>query len=171
MILLDMDGVIVDLVSGIKEIFGEPNYENTWNIHEWYNMDNDTFWSKTENEEFWANLKGFDGWNNFLNGLMLIDDVVLCSSPRSCPYSFSGKFKWIQKNLGKDFKDYIFIEQKHLLATIPNIILIDDYDGNVDSFRNNGGKAILIPRAYNENRLITNPYKYVIRELIKEKTK
>lgn len=169
MILLDMDGVIVDLVGGFKEIFGEPEREDTWDVHGWWNIGHDTFWRKTENERFWSNLKGYDGWHNFLNGLMMIDDVILCSSPRDCPYSFSGKFKWIQKNLGEDFKDYIFTPQKQIFASIPNIILIDDYDENVDKFRESGGRAILVPRPYNKNRLITNSYRYVLKELIKGK--
>lgn len=34
-------------------------------------------------------------------------------------------------------------------------ILIDDYDVNVSKFIQNGGRAILFPQPWNENRAIT----------------
>jgi len=164
MILLDMDGVIVDIISGCKEIFGEPEREDTWNIHEWWGLDNDTFWKETENEEFWSNLNGFDRWASFYNQLISMDKVILCTTPRLCPHSFSGKFKWIEKHFGRGFEDFIFTTQKHLLAR-PGVILIDDFDGNIDNFRLCGGEGILVPRSYNKNRQIINSYEFVLNEL------
>ena len=161
MILLDMDGVITDLVGRVKERLGEPPYENTWNIHEWYDMEFNDFWDAVADDDFWNNLKGFEGWRDFYNELCRRDTVILCSTPSPSPYSASGKLKWIYDNLGKDFKNYVLTPQKHLLDGL----LIDDYDGNVEQFRKWGGKAILVPRPYNKNRDINNSYKYVLDEL------
>ncbi len=161
-----MDGVIVDLVGEFESIYGKPPRNDTWDMHNWWGIDYDTFWDHTKSEKFWVRLSGFNNWKHFYKTLQKYDKVVLCSSPISgFPRCLSGKQRWLHSRLGKDFEDYIFMQNKEELATIPGIVLVDDYDRNVEKFKKHGGRAILVPRSYNKNRNIEDSYLYVLNKL------
>jgi hypothetical protein len=61
--------------------------------------------------------------------------------------------KWLQERFGQDFKNYILIPHKHVLAR-KGVVLIDDTPKKVTEFRaagRNGDvpKAIIFPRKWN----------------------
>lgn len=169
MIFLDMDGVIADLIGGIKGVYGEPDRENDWNISDWYGIPEFNFWKGLDNVEFWANLEPFEHWWDFYKKLQQFGKVIICTTPSAtAPSSATGKWLWMIERFGSDFRDFILMKDKYKLAKIPDAVLIDDYDRNVEDFRKNGGKAILVPRSYNKNRNVKeHPYTYVIKEMCK----
>ena len=126
MILLDMDGVIVDFVAGLEAIYGKAPRNDTWEMHEWWEMEHDDFWHVMEHEEFWTGLKGYNNWMAFYKELKRYKEVVFCTSPSTYPASASGKVKWLHMYLGDRFENYIITKDKTKLATITDAILIDD---------------------------------------------
>ena len=170
MLYLDMDGVIVDLVQSVKNHYGLPHHEDTWEIHSWYGMKEEGFWEAFENHDWWANLPAFNGWKEFYDELIrLSGQVMILSKPSTNPQSLSGKVAWLQKHFGGDtFKNFVFTKHKHLLARSWSDILIDDSDANIDEFRLAGGTGIVCPRSYNTMKGFKNhSFTYVINELCK----
>ncbi|MCF8260345.1 MAG: hypothetical protein K9J12_06195 [Melioribacteraceae bacterium] len=150
-VFLDMDGVSVDFVGGVKNLLGEPGKTlDDWGIEEAYGFNEDGFWEKVDTFEFWSTLEPYPGFDDFYKNLNeIVSNVVYCSKPSRHPISASGKLEWMQIRYGKRFRDYILTPQKHYLAK-PNTILIDDKDKNVEDFVNAGGKGIVIPQTWNK---------------------
>jgi len=81
--------------------------------------------------------------------------LIFISSPNFDPYCLSGKLSWLQRRFGKQFGNYAFVRQKHLLAN-QNAILVDDSKVHVDEFIKAGGKAVLFPMPWNKSHVATN---------------
>lgn len=165
-ILLDLDGVIVDFIGGVKKRLGQPFREDSWEIENWYNMSSTEFWSNFQDHEFWANLDPFPEMQSILN-LIGDKEFYLCTTPTLSPYCLSGKLEWIQKYFGKDFRKYYFTCNKELLGW-SDILLIDDSDSNIKKFDEIGGQTILYPRSYNANRYIKNSFDFLCLEMEKK---
>lgn len=158
MIYLDMDGVIADWDRSAEELLGQP-IDSVSKSQLWKRIDAEGF-------KFWADLKPFPYAEKFVNELRRIDEVVICSSPSLDVKSVSGKLRWLQKFFGsRNFRNYVFTPQKHLLGKDGNI-LIDDREKHVEGFNQNGGFGILFPRPYNRNKKYADdPVNYVIDQL------
>jgi 5'(3')-deoxyribonucleotidase len=108
--------------------------------------------------EFWRNLEQYP-WADDLVSLVEravgLENMAFCTSPAHQVGCMEGKIGWC--------KEYypsapVIITRsvprqsapKHFLAH-PDVVLIDDYDKNVDTFREHGGKAILFPMPWNSN--------------------
>lgn len=154
-ILLDLDGVLVDFVEGVCRLFGQ---DVAALLARWPAGDCYSFWHLLDgnltSRDVWAeiNRAGDDFWN----GLQLYphasallahcerhaDAVYFCSAgnPR--------RITWLERWLGKRVTNYFFCHDKHLLAA-PGRLLIDDHDETVEKFRAAGGDAILYPQLWN----------------------
>jgi len=78
-----------------------------------------------------------------------VENIFIATSPTKDPDCLAGKLEWIQTYLpGYLHRQYLITPRKWLCAD-RKTLLIDDSDDNVKSFREHGGKAILVPRPWN----------------------
>jgi len=78
------------------------------------------------------------------------ENVCIATSPTRCPESLAGKLEWIHQHFPDWMhRQYAITPCKHLLAR-PDSLLIDDYDENTRRFEAHGGRAILVPRPWND---------------------
>jgi 5'(3')-deoxyribonucleotidase len=158
-ILLDLDGVLVDFTGGINKVLGEPKTPiDHWNCWDCYGVSEHEFWRACDSRAFWANLDWTPDGAEILRILETrFDEIYLATTPSSSPESPAGKMDWIKRNLAKKYhRNYVMGPHKELMAG-PDRILIDDSDTNCTKFKRAGGNAFLYPRLWNENRWIDNP--------------
>jgi len=155
-ILLDMDGVVVNFSDSALEAMGRPDVVVTqWNFNEHLGMTISDFWQELErrtDESWWASLPKFP-WSDELIGLVKSTaPFTFATSPTRDPRSHSGKVAWIQREFGRQFRDYVMTGKKELMAK-EGVVLIDDNDKNCEKFRAAGGHAICFPALYNKNSM------------------
>ncbi len=163
-ILFDMDGVLADFVGGALRVHGKYIHPGEVGYNFWTQVGFDgdagakAFWALLANPGFWANLDPLpDGMELFerVRGLVSKDRIGLLSSG-FCPGSPDGKAEWVRKHLPGFERRLYTGADKHLLAA-PHIILIEDYEANVEAWQAAGGKAVLVPRSWNRRRGETLP--------------
>jgi hypothetical protein len=89
------------------------------------------------------------------------DNVFITTSPIDDPYCDLGKKEWIRRNCPSWLYGQTFIgSHKYCLADRYSL-LIDDNEDNANMFRENGGRAILMPRPWNLNRDVPLSTKYL----------
>jgi 5'(3')-deoxyribonucleotidase len=159
-ILLDMDGVMVDFVGAAIKVcgFSVEDCFRDWPPGEYdvikaLHVEKKDFWEKIESkgEELWANLSSYPWARSLYDGCSKLGNVFFLTKPTIDPKSASGKVIWMQKFLGGQFeaRKYLMGPSKHLCGK-PGNILIDDYEYNIDTFREAGGQAILFPQHWNK---------------------
>jgi hypothetical protein len=166
-ILLDLDGVIVDFITGAFEAHGITNVKQEdivhWDLEALIGIETGDFWAKFD-EDFWAGLKMYD-WVEELLYLLEKWDVCLLTSPGWT--GAGGKQRWIRENLPWFFKNnrYLIGPGKEFCAS-KDTVLIDDYDANCKKFRNAGGHSIVFPQPWNTAaNLIYQRLEYVTEKL------
>jgi 5'(3')-deoxyribonucleotidase len=113
-------------------------------------------------ETFWIKIEPFPWFENLYEDLTRRGHVVFCTSATLAPASVAGKLRWLQNRFGTRFKDYVFTTRKERLAHSA-AYLIDDFDSNVDRFRDRGGNGILFPQVWNSNHMVEiDPLEYVL---------
>jgi 5'(3')-deoxyribonucleotidase len=162
-ILLDMDGVLSDFLSGaIKVLNKKFNKTITleqyvkefgcWETYDYFGITPKEFWDAIgEEEHFWLNLKPIPWAKDLYKALDQIGEVTIVTSPSLDPQCIVEKYQWLSKYLGVGTDKVFMGTRKYLLAG--NGILIDDYFKNVESFKEAGGKAILVPSVWNTSNL------------------
>jgi len=173
-ILLDMDGVLTNFLQGAINVLNKKLDKTiteeqfvtefgSWGINEYYGVSLDDFWTAIQGEEdFWLNLKPLPWAKELYEWLSSEYEVTIVTSPSLDPECASQKLQWLKKHLGIT-SDKVFIgSRKHLMAG--NGILIDDWSGNVERFRENGGVAILVPSNWNALDLTFEKIKWVVKE-------
>ena len=180
-ILLDMDGVLCDFVKSACVAFNfDPDdvYRNwkpgVYDVAEVFGINNAGGWDGQEKlwatidargEYFWATLPEYRWSRELYDECSKFDDIYFLTSPTRNPSCASGKLKWIQAFMGnKAASNFLIGPAKHLCARQDNV-LIDDYEYNVDKFRDAGGKAILFPQPWNRLGRIEYPVVTVMKEL------
>lgn len=158
-VLIDLDGVLADFVGGALAVHNKPELAESWPRGVWdiaklIGVSTSELWSKIDETEaktgFWSELDPYP-WLEELLGIVTQGGSVpftIATSPSSDPACAASKVRWMRKHLGSQFKDYLIGSAKHLMAR-PGTILLDDYDRNVDAFRQAGGQAILFPQPWN----------------------
>lgn len=173
-VFLDMDGVLVDFARPAFKLHG-VEYANYpvgfgWDIIGAINfisprpISESEFWGKMD-EYFWATLPKTSLCDKLVTaaiGYFGVENVAILTSGGS-PEAACGKLRWIKHNLPIGM-DVLIGASKHLLAG-PSTLLIDDCDAQVDKFRESGGEAILVPRAWNSSRATESTDKYVLKVL------
>lgn len=113
------------------------------------------FWKTNSNHEFWANFPVSPEADFIISKSVELvgeENVFLLSSPTLSPESLSGKLSWIHRYMPRFLhRQFLIGPHKHVCAQ-PGVLLIDDYDENVDKFIDNHGDAILVPRPWNSYR-------------------
>ena len=155
MVFLDLDGVIRDWDGGVFKLYN-IDYQETFSypeirdmiIHQ-KNISNDDFWNN-QGELFWLGLKMYS-WAPEILKMLPFNNTYILTSPTLNNAGWSQE--WIKINMPKfgHNKQYLIGPAKHCCAN-PNTLLIDDYEINVDKFRERGGNAILFPQSWNRRR-------------------
>jgi 5'(3')-deoxyribonucleotidase len=158
-ILLDMDGVLADFLSGAIEALNRDfNRSITidqyarefgrWETYDYYGITIKEFWESIhKTPDFWYNLSPLPWCGQMYSVLQELGEVTIVTSPSEDPDCSAQKQRWLNRHLSVK-PDAVFIgSRKHLMAG--NGILIDDYYKNVGLFQLAGGKAILIPSNWN----------------------
>lgn len=154
----DLDGCLAQFAAGSLAVHGlQLSAQDTkWDFMTQLGFSggmDPRFWAPLENEKFWAELPvHHDGMKLFrlVEALVGPERVGILSSGL-CPKSPEGKRLWLEKHIPGYEKRTIFGTSKGMIAG-PGKVLLDDYDGNIDSFVANGGQAITIPRPWNRRK-------------------
>jgi 5'(3')-deoxyribonucleotidase len=162
-ILLDMDGVLVDFLSGALECLNRDFNRNVtieeyadkfglWGTYDYYGITTKEFWDSIHSTpDFWYNLKPMPWYKELYNFLSELGDVTIITTPSLDPSCAMQKLQWLDNYMGIKSDAVLLGSRKYLLAG--NGILIDDYQVNVEKFKSAGGEAILIPSNWNTNGL------------------
>lgn len=166
-ILLDLDGVLnKSPMSFLRHVgcpvdpdrYDEYPIECGWDLVEAANLLHpsrrftvSTFWDAIDRSA-WATAPVSDEFTWLLEqceALVGRDNVCILTSPTICPECHAGKIEWIQRFCPKWLHRQYFIGPRKHFCAHPDGLLIDDADHNVTSFREHGGKALLVPRPWN----------------------
>ena len=147
-VLLDMDGVITNIVSGIELLYdtkfdftkGESRFTKLLGIT-MAELSLDLNQSK-----FWTDLRPTKYMHEIFQILIeygLFSRTILCTQGIFMPEAHAGRLRWIQHHCPEFWirKAYISIQDKSMLAK-GDKLLIDDYDKNCSNFMKAGGWAI-----------------------------
>lgn len=162
-LLLDMDEVLVDFVGGACKVHGvcrshmeHYRVSGTWDITDALGRAKTAGMSGLSNTQFWNPIHdaGVEFWEN-LEKLPWFEDVIswaesrfsewyVVSAPSKETNSYTGKVNWLKRELGRDFDRLFITPHKELLAARDRLLL-DDRMSNLDSFKQQGGEAMLFP--------------------------
>jgi len=186
-ILLDIDGVMVDLVEGICNLFGktQEDIKEEWRVKSnfWEDerisivLDTNTqeIWDKLEaaSPNFWMEMKEFSWAKEMWDWCRGASPTYFVTAPTPYPGCLTGKQAWMQAFTGdRIFSDYMIGKPKFLCAG-PDRVLVDDSRCNCREFIKAGGRAVLFPRYYNGNEA-ENPWatiKPVLEKLVGDQAK
>jgi len=164
-IFLDMDGVLVDLLSQIESYFGLPKgklykTKNPGNIHLDVVMTEKDFWGKFDRINFWASLPKYPWSDDLVHHCINKEDfgyktIILTSPSKTALNSATGKLMWLKKHYPFfiSANEVIITNNKDSLAGAGRI-LIDDTLKKCFGFLDSGGKSILFPQPYNKNTVM-----------------
>ncbi len=156
LICLDLHGVLVDATKGFAKALGEPNafgdpvcvYDDPKNLGDYHAVvQYPGFLQHLEQADipFWAELETLPHVPELIATCKDLADEVVIVSHSSSGNCYAGS-KAIADKLGLDF---ISTEHKHYLAR-DGVLLIDDYEKNVNAFIAAGGSAITFPQKWNQ---------------------
>ncbi len=169
-VLIDLDGVVANFVDAAIQQHEKACCHDDitqWDMGDLWGISKNEFWGKIDDGgiEFWSSKVKAYPWLGELTDALRFRPWSVCTTPSKSHYSAGGKVLWMQKHFGSQFRDYVMTPQKHLLAR-PGAILIDDSDDNVSKFNDAGGRGMLFPQPWNENRhLVGERVQYVIEQL------
>lgn len=153
-ILLDMDGVLCDFIGGYFKQYPHLQRPDPWPAGTWSLAEAIGGIAPMEfDQAFWSNLDWMPDGRlilSTLNETVGEENICILSScdVDQAGLAAAGKLQWIKKNCPQFSKRYLFGPDKRFCAH-SNVVLVDDKDENVDNFRADGGRAILIPRRWN----------------------
>jgi hypothetical protein len=139
---VDMDGVLVDFVTGACRTHGSTLYLEPHLVS----------WGFPT--QIWAGLGWTPEGKDLLAGVEALvgaESIALMTSPCDTPGSVEGKVEWVRRNLPA-YRRRLFVGPAKHLAAGPAKILVDDHDANVDKFRAHGGAAVQPPRPWNRRQ-------------------
>lgn len=171
---LDMDGVLIKFVQAAIKLHNiDIKYEDVnWEFDKDHcakvGMTIKEFWDALD-YNFWANLEPTD---EYLEILKIVErkfgkNVCLLSSPATTNGCTDGKFAWVNKWIPQYRKRVLLGACKEAIAG-PSKILIDDHYENVRNFYNAGGRAVLVPRPWNNAKLCEPQLLYKLEEALNE---
>ena len=160
-ILVDMDGVLCDFIGHTCKLMGLDPVKaidlwpaGAWDFSEGLGLNDAQVWEAIDKrgEDFWAGIPALP-WFTSLMKLCesRCDLVVILTSPSIAHSSASGKVQWLQKHIGRHYRNYLIGPKKEVCAR-PGAVLIDDNDGNCEKFKAHGGEAIVFPAPWNSKR-------------------
>jgi len=155
LIFIDLDGVLVDLVGGLSEKLGKDLSDR--NV---FNFEFRKFTKETQPwalSQFWAKLPPTPDCERLWNAFKGYKPLIL-TSVSGCVNAVYGKELWCWTNLGIP-SDRVFLSQNSADKTLyasKKSLLIDDFDKNINRFREAGGMAIHHTDTDNTIKLFNN---------------
>lgn len=156
--LLDMDGVLVDIIGGLARAhqlpadpYDDPAHLGKYALSEVMGMKPWKIW-KPCGFSFWSELEPLPECHDIIalvEATFGRENVCLLSTPIASTTSVSGKFAWIYKHL-PDYRFRFLLGAPKSFCAHSRSVLIDDCDGNVDTFTMAGGSAVLYPQRWNK---------------------
>lgn len=110
------------------------------------------FWKPLDTGDFWHQLPKTpeaDAIVELAVKKVGVDNVGIMTAPALDPYCVPQKREWIRRHFPAFSHRIIFTGAKSMIAS-QELLLIDDHDTNVEHFRAAGGRAILLPRPWNQ---------------------
>lgn len=120
----------------LQEVFEEP-------VHD--------FWEFWREPEEWEDLPKMPWADELMEMLEDFDDVYLLSSPpRGAPEGITGTYNWVKRHYPRYERKCIFCptEEKHLLCSSPEDVVIDDSPKVWENWEAVGGKIVRIPSLF-----------------------
>lgn len=166
--LLDMDGVLVDLVPAVFDFWEVPHEKDEYPegvfacqdaakvLKPGFDVPSEQFWGCLS-IDFWKELPKTEHCDEIMTKaveLAGLYNVFFCTFPCT-PQSAAGKMLWVEKNFPGMTSRIIMCREKWALAK-PGYILVDDRCQSCRDFRHHGGDAIVVPRAWNELKSFRN---------------
>jgi hypothetical protein len=134
-IYVDMDGVLTDFLGQIT------------NLNEGEEVPEDQRWTKINSWglKFWEDMPWLPEGKKLWEGLKKYQHVKIlssCGHPERA-YCKDGKLNWISRELGQGWRERAIIyHQKDVYAKL-YVVLIEDWNVNIEKWRNKGGTGIL----------------------------
>ncbi len=152
-ICLDLDGVLVSFFASALKVHKMTHLikdwpAGHWSMHERMGITEAEFWRPLSRPGFWLELEPYSWAVELFHMLRSHGRVVVCTSPSHDPLCAAEKTEWIQRFIGRDFRDYLIGAPKELMGK-PGTVLVDDNDRNCAKFEAAGGRAILFPQIWN----------------------
>lgn len=157
-VMLDLDGVLVNFHKGVCDQFGEEwSYKPEFSIMDFWElfgvtredvMSQCTAW-------FWENLEWMHDGKDILSSVLAcfkLDQIYILTNPViGGTDTATGKMDWILREIPEFYNRTILTcAPKGLLASGPDVLLIDDFDHNIEDFQRSGGQTIQVPRPWNQ---------------------
>lgn len=163
--LLDMDGVLVDFVSGACNAHGlvypydNPRFHGEWDFHKLSGLSGNQFY-KPFDAQFWSDLDWMPDGREILAWLEAKfgqpNICLLTSPPRTnIGECVKGKMDWVSKHCPQ-FERQILIGPSKEFCAHRGSILVDDKDSNCDAYRAAGGHVHLVPRPWNSSHRLSH---------------
>jgi hypothetical protein len=161
-VLLDVDGVLADFAWSVAHFYNRLDIIDNWppgvkSFTKILGLKYEHFKSDLNTEEFWSTIQPTKDAVDII-GITAPDDVIIVTAVDSM-----GEIALLWRN--RFLKTYfpmfpvVYTEHKHLLAN-ERTVLIDDFEENVDRFREHGGKGIVYPRPWNRHYNCSEPVYY-----------
>lgn len=181
-IFLDLDGVVTNFVMPAMkywdaEISSEFYFppDCGWNILKAVNIirnekgivsvPSKVFWDSLD-YNFWRTLPLYPSAREFVNLMQASGEVYFATSPTLSSACVAGKFDHISEDFPELRRRLIITADKSVLAS-ENSILVDDRDKNCERFIEAGGKAVLVPRPWNDRGFDPYPLSLAAKEVLK----
>ena len=155
---LDMDGVIVDLVTAAMRTHGRGDLllpgawpKGCYTLEDILGISTEEFWAPidAQGQAWWQGLEPYPWIDSLLqHARLLARDVVIVTKPHQTAACIAGKLEWVRRWCPGLLKTMVTCSQKWRLAG-PRRLLIDDCEDNVREWRNAGGVALLFPQPWN----------------------
>lgn len=145
-IFCDMDGVLVDFISGSEKVLGFKF--NDKEAAQALKLDNEGKWNiLSTKEKFWLNLDKMPDADKLWAAIKPLTPFILSAPAKAMPTCAAEKKLWAQRHLGLPPNRVICVaaEDKKHYARINGHrnVLIDDYARNIEQWRAAGGIGIL----------------------------
>lgn len=156
-----MDGVLTNFVLGAERAHGKesgstyslPSSKGKFELEELWGVSQEAFWAPTNSREFWLSLEEHEEAREIVELALQVSggQVAILTAPSLFDGCIGAKREWVENHfpfLGKRVI-YCPAETKRFLAS-PKSILLDDRSRNIRDWTWAGGKAVTVPRPWND---------------------
>lgn len=166
-LILDMDGVLADFMRGALDLHDKHDVSEesivSYEMHGYCGVSAHAFWQRiTSNHitqgggvRFWRTLPEYAYTRELLNyAQMSKGSMIATSCGTGGAYTHGateGKLQWLKERFACDLPVF-FGRDKSVLAR-PDAMLVDDLPKNVEAFIGAGGRALLVDRPWNRDRV------------------
>ncbi len=154
-ILLDMDGVIVNYISGaLMALALDPNTPiTTLETAECLGITKAEFFApQMADADFWINLQPYSWMEELVDLARSRGEVYIATAPNR-HRGVGDKIEWCRIHLGEWTQGRVMVGKPKYLLAGPGRTLIDDHPENCEKFIEYGGKSIMFPQPWNNSTI------------------